>query len=388
DTPGIAGARVTFDGVEFSDPPMALLMEPGVKTQINTQAKATEIVIISAMGNSVAIPNGTPVVRFRVHTADGKVVERDLLAGRDTSEWAYDREDTKAAIKHNRARVIETWDVVGFQGHRYLARLPFDRADVRSVEFEYLLKDADITISRASFYDSETKSSYPLNNLNLPAERWREVASFGSVRLYENLKAMPRASFVPRVAVMPSADVLQTIKDGRTPDDVEFNPAETVLLESEIFGARDLGALKEGPNQTGASKGEVKVMRYEPQRIDLRTRNERTEFLALSEIYYRGWECWIDGKRTPVERINYTMRGVIVPAGEHRVEFVFRSPSFRNGASWSLLGVFLLLVGASGGTRRTLTKVESRLAGPVGRRLTSVMLRSRRLIARILIAFE
>ena len=78
--------------------------------------------------------------------------------------------------------------------------------------------------------------------------------------------------------------------------------------------------------------------------------------LILSEIYYRGWEAWIDGKREPVERVNYTLRGVMLPAGEHRVEFVFLAPSFRTGAVYSLLGVILLLGGlvisrTSGGKR-------------------------------------
>ncbi|MGE0131034.1 MAG: YfhO family protein [Blastocatellales bacterium] len=345
DVPGEAGARVAFDGVEFADPPMSLLLGPGVKARINMQAKATELVVISAMGASDAVANGTPVVKFRIHTAGGGVIEKELLAGRDTSEWAYDREDVKAAVKHDRARVIETWDAAGFQGHRYIARLPFDRADVTNIEVEYLLRDADITISRASLYDGGTKSSHPLNNLNLPAERWREAASFGSVRIYENLKAMPRAWFASRVAVIPSVDVLQTIKTGRMPGGAEFNSAETVLLESEIFGARDLGRLKEDPGQFGGSKGEARITRYEPQRIELLTRNERTEFLVLSEIYYRGWECWIDGKRTPVERINYALRGVIVPAGERRIEFVFMAPSFRKGAVISAAGMILLLAG-------------------------------------------
>ena len=90
----------------------------------------------------------------------------------------------------------------------------------------------------------------------------------------------------------------------------------------------------------------MKVTRYEPQRIELQTRNAQPGFLVLSEIYYRGWEAWIDGRRAPVERVNYALRGLAVPAGDHRIEFVFRAHSFRNGAAWSLVGVLLLLAGA------------------------------------------
>ncbi len=347
DAPGVVATnRITIEDVEFGDPPMGFMMTPGVRTQIDQQGMATELVVITSMGNSDVVPNNTPVVSVRIHTADNKVIVREILAGRDTSEWAYDREDVKAKIRHDRARVIESWDVVGFQGHRYIARLTFPRSNVRSVGLEYLLRDSGITIHRASLYDSETKSSVLLNNLSLPPERWREIASFGSVMLYENQKAMPRAWFAPRVAIMPSVDVLETIKSSRTKDDSEFNPSETVLLESEIFGSRYLKFLEGDPSTASAPKGAVKITRYEPQRIELQTSNQRTEFLVLSEIYYRGWEAWIDGQRTPVERVNYTLRGIIVAAGEHRIEFAFRAPSFRNGAVYSLLGIVVLLTGA------------------------------------------
>src|SRR5262249_20919356 len=108
----------------------------------------------------------------------------------------------------------------------------------------------------------------------------------------------------------------------------------------------------------------------------------------LREICYRGWEAWIDGRRAPVERVNHLLRGLAVPAGDHRVEFVFRAHSFRNGASWSFLGVLLLLVGASNRTRRALTKIESRLGGTLRRILTRVWSKSKASIPRALIAVE
>jgi uncharacterized membrane protein YfhO len=80
----------------------------------------------------------------------------------------------------------------------------------------------------------------------------------------------------------------------------------------------------------------------------LQTSNQQPGFLVLSETYYRGWEAWIDGRRAPVERVNYALRGLAVPAGEHQIKFVFRSPSFRNGAAYSLLGALLALAGLGG----------------------------------------
>jgi len=46
--------------------------------------------------------------------------------------------------------------------------------------------------------------------------------------------------------------------------------------------------------------------------------------LVLRDSWYPGWIAFIDGKRNPIFRVNGCFRGVIVPAGEHRVRFVYR----------------------------------------------------------------
>ena len=177
--------------------------------------------------------------------------------------------------------------------------------------------------------------------VEIPASRWRRAARIGEIEIYENLKRMPRAWFVQRAAVLPSQLVLETIRRGRMPEGGIFDPAETVLFEKEDFGRREIAL----PTIAPPANAEVRVTRYEPQRIEIETRNEQPGFLALSEVYYRGWDAWIDGRRVPVEKVNYILRGLAVPAGAHRIEFVFRSPSFRNGAVYSVLGLVLLLAG-------------------------------------------
>jgi hypothetical protein len=291
-------------------------------------------------------------VRLKLHTKDGGVIEREIRAGHDTSEWAYDRADVRALVKHNRAHIVESWEADGFQGHRYLARLPFERAEIMHIEFEYIAQEGDLNIAGAAFYDSDTGVSIPLSDVDLPAGRWRTLAQFGEVEVYENLKAMPRAWFVSHIAVMPSVEVLQTIKTGWMKDGAPFDPAKVVLLESELFGDRKLNLPMGNPEDAETAGGEVKVTRYQPQRIELKTQNSQSGFLVLSEIYYRGWEAWIDGRRTPVERVNYTLRGIIIPPGEHRVEFVFLHPPFRAGAAYSALGAVLLVVGRVAGRMR------------------------------------
>jgi hypothetical protein len=358
------GRTVDVEGVRFNAEPLGLSLTPGSRAETSMSGSmASELVIVSAMANSAQIPDEAPVARIRLRTKDGRVIERELRAGRDTSEWAYDREDVRSAIKHRRAKVAESFPAGGFSANRYLTRLPFERAEIVGVEFEYMASDASVLVQRASLLDTASGAVTTLSWIQFQRERWRKLAAFGEVEVCENQKALPRAWFVSRRAIEPSAEVLETIRTGRMKDGSAFGPAETVLFEREDWRNREQPQIEEPVN------AEVKVTSYEPQRIELETRNERPGFLVLSEIYYRGWEAWIDGRRAPVERANYVLRGLAVPAGEHRIEFVFRAHSFRNGAAWSLLGVLLLLVGASNRTRHVLTKIEPRLVAAVNRRI-------------------
>jgi len=74
----------------------------------------------------------------------------------------------------------------------------------------------------------------------------------------------------------------------------------------------------------------------------------KTKQLAVfSEIYYpAGWNCYIDGKK-PVEtlRANYILRGVVVPAGKHTIEWKFEPLSVSRGNTLSSIGSGLLLLG-------------------------------------------
>ncbi len=338
---------VTYEGIRFNGEPSTLQLKPGVRTTFNKRATVTELALISAMGSSPQLTTGTPVVGIKLFTTDGRVIERELQAGRDTAEWAYDRADVKAVIKHTRATVAESWPEDGYEGHRYLARVKFDRAEIERIELTYLAGEADITISRAAVFDGETKNSYALDVLNIPAERWQPLQTFGTVTVFENKQFLPRAWFARQLRMSTTAEVLKAIKTGKLNDGSAFDPRQVALFEKELYGKETIDLPPPG-DPAGA---EVKLARYEPQRLELQTRNAQAGFLVLSEIYYRGWDAFIDGRRVPVERVNYALRGLSVPAGEHRVEFVFRSPSFNQGARLAGLGVLLLLLGAIGGRR-------------------------------------
>jgi uncharacterized membrane protein YfhO len=76
--------------------------------------------------------------------------------------------------------------------------------------------------------------------------------------------------------------------------------------------------------------------------------------LVLGDLFYPGWIATVDGRRVSVLRTNDIQRGVVVPAGRHRVRFTFRPLSFLVGASISAVAVLALfaLAAVPAGPRR------------------------------------
>jgi len=107
-----------------------------------------------------------------------------------------------------------------------------------------------------------------------------------------------------------------------------------------------------------ASNTEVADMRNSPPRIVSHETNRMEVDVALNapvllvvnEAYDPGWRARVctagddDSRSVPVLQTNRVMRGVWLPAGEHRVEFVYRPTSFYAGLVISLATAAILLL--------------------------------------------
>lgn len=146
-------------------------------------------------------------------------------------------------------------------------------------------------------------------------------ASNGKYVLY-NRGALPRAFFVRRYEVAKGLDILNKIKD------MSFDP-------------RDVAFFMDDPKLTidtpleGAS---ASYTHFGIQDISLNVTATGNNLLFLSESWYpEGWKAYIDGNETPIHRINYMFRGVVVPAGQHSLTMKFEPAGFYLGKTLSLV---------------------------------------------------
>lgn len=94
------------------------------------------------------------------------------------------------------------------------------------------------------------------------------------------------------------------------------------LASTAVVAERDL------PEQTAYStEGNISLTEYAPNRLVYQYSAPEDTFAVFSEIFYdKGWSVTIDGKPAEAIRVDYILRGMALPAGEHTIEWSFRAP--------------------------------------------------------------
>jgi uncharacterized membrane protein YfhO len=72
-------------------------------------------------------------------------------------------------------------------------------------------------------------------------------------------------------------------------------------------------------------------------RVSHSARLQCAGFLVLTDTWRPGWRATVDGRATPIHEAYGALRGVVVPAGPHTVEFRYRPWSAYWGALSSAL---------------------------------------------------
>ncbi|MGB8191014.1 MAG: YfhO family protein, partial [Chitinophagaceae bacterium] len=80
------------------------------------------------------------------------------------------------------------------------------------------------------------------------------------------------------------------------------------------------------------SSATIRVNEYLNDKITYQFNATSNQFAVFSEIYYpRGWNTFIDGKKAEHIKVNYALRGMSIPAGQHTIEFRFEPESYERG---------------------------------------------------------
>ncbi|HNW57941.1 MAG TPA: YfhO family protein [Bacteroidales bacterium] len=91
----------------------------------------------------------------------------------------------------------------------------------------------------------------------------------------------------------------------------------------------------------------IELKSYKANELVYNSSANNEKLAVFSEIYYpAGWKCYVDGKESNYFRANYTLRAMIVPAGNHEIKFSFKPSSYTVGNNISMASsvIFILLL--------------------------------------------
>lgn len=177
-------------------------------------------------------------------------------------------------------------------------------------------------------------SRMDINVINMLNTKYiiRQDEATGEIRAIVNPDALGAAWFVETVTVVD------------TPDE-EIAALGTIDLRREAVADRRFAELLTATNTTADSMSFIHLTEYAPNRLKYAFYASDETFAVFSEVYYRGWRAFIDGQPAPHFRVNYILRGMVLPAGEHTVEFRYRADNFDAVSNITL--IFSLLIIAS-----------------------------------------
>jgi hypothetical protein len=159
------------------------------------------------------------------------------------------------------------------------------------------------------------------------------VAHQGAAEVLEFQAALPRVTLVSRVEVVrPAIAILDSVATGR------YDSGTMAFVEQDpgvpLGPIHDAGAV---------------ISSYGMNQVVVDAKTDGPALLRLADLWYPDWAVTVDGRPATLLKLDYLLRGVVIPAGSHRVVFSFRSASVRQGLTLSLgsFAVILALFGVA-----------------------------------------
>ena len=323
-----------------------------IKFNLENSLPITGIGIVSALNCSTDILEGEIIANIFLSDSVNSLENKKIYAGKDTSELAYDCEDVFPLKNHSRSSIFDSFPIINCEVHRYLAIIKLEKSmKVKEMGIQWLSSVGTMTIHKMSLLNAASQESYPISSSEISLgdisrwryvekirdiDRWRAIGLVGESLVYENLRAMPRAWLVPHIVSLKPVDILHAIKTSQLPDGRDFDPSKMALVEEEIKFKADYD-----------ERSTTNVISVEDELVIVETKSTHPAMLVLSDIYYPGWTVTIDGSDAKILRVNYLLRGVLVPKGEHLLRFEFRPRTFYLGATISVSALVCILIGSA-----------------------------------------
>lgn len=151
----------------------------------------------------------------------------------------------------------------------------------------------------------------------------------GQERVQRNVDALGNAWLVEELTLVDGADAEYGALEG-------LDTRRKAVVDKSRFGGASAN--------TYSGEGEVSLSSYHPEKMVYSFSSMEAQFVVFSEIYYApGWKAYIDGAEVDHVRVNYILRGLEVPAGDHEIVFKYE-PFSNSGGNWVIFISTLMMI--------------------------------------------
>lgn len=119
--------------------------------------------------------------------------------------------------------------------------------------------------------------------------------------------------------------------------------SEAVIEKSEFVKSKKF-------NKSDAS---IFLVKYRNDTIEYKSSANSEQYAVFSEIFYpKGWNAYVDGKKAVYNKVNYLLRGMNIPTGEHKITFIFEPETYKLSSTiswwsgWALYLTIFIAIGA------------------------------------------
>ena len=146
-----------------------------------------------------------------------------------------------------------------------------------------------------------------------------------------NPDALGNAWFVDSLTYVDNADQEMAFLD-------DFNPARSAVADAKF--KQQLGEAK--AVQPGDTIYETS---YAPNHLTYKSHSANGGLAVFSEVYFPwGWQVNVDGKPAEMGRVNYVLRALQLPAGDHEIDFKFDPAEVNKSQTWAKVAVIAIYV--------------------------------------------
>jgi len=156
------------------------------------------------------------------------------------------------------------------------------------------------------------------SSVNLNIAGFELVFQNYKYKVYKSARSLPRSFVVhdTRVIQERNAVFMDMTSSG-------FRPMSYAIIDQHIAGL---------PSDAALQSPIPHVLQHTLHKVAIEAHLTKPGLLVLGDVYYPGWQAFVDGRETTIYRANYVMQAVSVPTGEHLVEFYYRPLSLKIGA--------------------------------------------------------